>query len=71
MRTSLNWEANLRKAVRLTARLATIVAAYDRVRNGQWPLQPLPGRSIAWNFLYMLHGARAHGAARRGSSTPA
>jgi citrate synthase len=52
----LSYEANLRKAVRLTARLATIVAAYDRVRNGQWPLQPMPGRSIAWNFLYMLHG---------------
>ena len=52
----LNYEANLRKSVRLTARLGTIVAAYDRVRNGQWPLQPLPGRSIAWNFLYMLHG---------------
>ena len=52
----LAWDANLRKAVRLTARLATIVAAYDRVRNGQWPLQPLPGRSLAWNFLYMLHG---------------
>ena len=53
----MSWEANLRKAVRLVARLATIVAAYDRVRNGQWPLQPLPGRSLAWNFLYMLHGA--------------
>jgi len=52
----IQWEANLRKAVRLTARIATIVAAYDRVRNGQWPLQPLPGRSLAWNFLYMLHG---------------
>jgi len=52
----LTFEANLRKAVRLTARLATIIAAYDRVRNGQWPLQPMPGRSIAWNFLYMLHG---------------
>ena len=52
----LAWEANLRKATRLVARLATIVAAYDRVRSGQWPLQPLPGRSIAWNFLYMLHG---------------
>ena len=49
-------EANIRKATRLTARLATIIAAYDRVRNGQWPLQPLPGRSLAWNFLYMLHG---------------
>jgi citrate synthase len=52
----VSWEANVRKAVRLTARLATIITAYDRVRNGQWPLQPLPGRSLAWNFLYMLHG---------------
>jgi citrate synthase len=52
----IQYEANLRKAVRLTARFATIIAAYDRVRNGQWPLQPLPGRSLAWNFLYMLHG---------------
>jgi citrate synthase len=52
----LSFEANHRKAVRLTARLATIIAAYDRVRNGQWPLQPLPGRSLAWNFLFMLHG---------------
>ena len=52
----LSFEANHRKAVRLTARLATIIAAYDRVRNGQWPLQPLAGRSLAWNFLYMLHG---------------
>ncbi len=49
-------EANYRKAVRLTARLATIVAAYQRVRSGQWPLQPISGRSIAWNFLYMLKG---------------
>jgi citrate synthase len=39
----LTYEANLRKAVRLTARLATIIAAYDRVRSGQWPLQPMPG----------------------------
>jgi citrate synthase len=49
-------EANLRKVIRLTARLATIVAAYHRVRSGQWPLQPIPGQSLAWNFLYMLKG---------------
>jgi citrate synthase len=48
--------ANLRKAVRLTARLGTIIAAYHRVRSGQWPLQPIPDRPIAWNFLYMLLG---------------
>jgi citrate synthase len=49
--------ANERKAIRLTARLGTIIAAYHRVRSGQWPLQPIPDRSIAWNFLYMLHGS--------------
>jgi citrate synthase len=49
--------ATLRKAVRLTARLGAIVAAYDRVRNGRWPLQPRPERSLAWNFLYMLQGS--------------
>jgi citrate synthase len=48
--------ANLRKALRLTARLGTIVAAYHRVRSGQWPLQPIADRSLAWNFLYMLQG---------------
>ena len=49
-------EPNRRKAIRLTARLGTIVAAYHRVRSGQWPLQPVPGKSVAWNFLYMLTG---------------
>jgi citrate synthase len=49
-------EANLNKAIRLTARLGTIVAAYHRVRSGKWPLQPEPERSIPWNFLYMLTG---------------
>jgi citrate synthase len=48
--------ATLRKAIRLTARLGAIVTAYDRVRNGRWPLQPHPDRSIAWNFLFMLRG---------------
>lgn len=49
-------EPNKRKAIRLTARLGTIIAAYHRVRTGQWPLQPVPGKSVAWNFLYMLSG---------------
>jgi citrate synthase len=52
----INDVASLRKSARLTARLGTIVAAYHRVRSGQWPLQPTPGRSLAWNFLYMLSG---------------
>jgi citrate synthase len=49
-------EPNRRKAIRLTARLGTIVAAYHRVRSGQWPLQPIPDKGIAWNFLFMLFG---------------
>jgi len=49
-------EPNQRKAIRLTARLGTIIAAYHRVRTGQWPLQPIKGQSISWNFLYMLFG---------------
>jgi citrate synthase len=49
-------DANLRKAVRLAARLGTIVAAYHRVRSGQWPLTPVPDRSLAWNFLHGLFG---------------
>ena len=49
-------EPNRRKAIRLTARLGTIIAAYHRVRTGQWPLQPIKGKSLSWNFLYMLCG---------------
>jgi citrate synthase len=44
-------KANRRKAIRLTARLSSIITAYHRVRSGQWPVQPDPSRSIAWNFL--------------------
>jgi citrate synthase len=53
----LNPAANERKAIRLTARVGTIVAAYGRVRSGEWPVQPRRSRSLAWNFLYMLKGS--------------
>jgi citrate synthase len=53
----LNPAANERKAIRLTARIGTIVAAYGRVRAGEWPVQPRRSRSLAWNFLYMLKGS--------------
>jgi len=51
-------EANLRKAVRLTAQVPTIIATHDRLRKGQQPLAPDPSLSQAANFLYMLHGRR-------------
>jgi citrate synthase len=48
--------ANERKSVRLLGRIATIVAAWERIRNGQEPLRPQPGVGLARNFLYMLKG---------------
>jgi citrate synthase len=49
-------DANLNKAVRLTAVLPTIAAAWDRIRNGLWPIAPSTELSHAANFLYMLTG---------------
>jgi citrate synthase len=48
--------ANVRKAVRLTAQIPMIVAAFHRLRAGQTILAPKPGLSHAGNYLYMLHG---------------
>jgi citrate synthase len=51
-------EATLRKATRLTARMPTIVAAYEALRTGREPVAPDPSLSEAANFLYMLKGER-------------
>jgi citrate synthase len=51
-------EANRRKAARLTARIPTIVAAFDRLRNGREVVAPDPSLPLADNFLYMLHGSK-------------
>ncbi len=50
-------EANRRKALRLTAQMGTVVAAFARLRNGKEPLTPDPKLNHATNFLYMLTGA--------------
>jgi citrate synthase len=47
-----------RKAQRLVAQTATLVAAWDRVRKGQDPIAPDPSLSHAANFLYMLTGRK-------------
>ncbi len=52
-------EATLRKAIRLTARMPTLVAAWERVRRGKAPVAPNPRLSHAANFLYMVSGKRA------------
>jgi citrate synthase len=51
--------ANRRKAIRLTAKMPTIVAAYDRLRHGNEPVQPREGLATAANFLYMLSAEEA------------
>lgn len=45
-----------RMAVRLIAKFPTIVAAWDRIRNGRDPIAPDPSLNQAANFLYMLNG---------------
>jgi citrate synthase len=53
-----SFESNLEKAMRLTAIFPTILAAFDRARDGLGPIDPDPELSHAANFLYMLHGVR-------------
>jgi citrate synthase len=50
--------ANYRKAVRLTAQIASLVAAYGRMQAGGGLIQPDPALGHAANFLYMLTGKR-------------
>ena len=49
-------EANYRIAVRMTAKLPTLLAAFDRIRKGLEPVAPKGEGSTASEFLYMLNG---------------
>jgi 2-methylcitrate synthase len=51
-------EAEYRKAVRLIAQLPTMVAMFHRLRNGEKPLAPRRGLSLAANFLYLVSGKK-------------
>jgi citrate synthase len=51
-------EGNMRKAIRLIAKIPTIVAAYYRVANGKDPVPPDASLSHGANFLYMLKGRK-------------
>lgn len=48
--------ANRKKALTLTARMPTMIAAWGRIREGKEPIGPREDLSIAGNFLYMLDG---------------
>ncbi len=45
-------------AIRLTAQFPTIVAAWERIRNGNEPVHPDLDLDIAENFLYMMRGEK-------------
>ena len=49
-------EANQRKAIRLTAKMGSLVTAFEAIRNKREVLAPKAGKSIAYNFMYMLKG---------------
>jgi len=49
-------EANDRKSRRITAKMPTALAAYNRLRNGNEPVAPREDLDHAANFLYMLNG---------------
>jgi citrate synthase len=51
-------EANVRKAVRLIARLPLVIAAWHRIRQGFEPLASDPELSHTANFLWLLNGVR-------------
>jgi 2-methylcitrate synthase len=57
--------ANQRKAIRLTAQMASLVATQGRMQAGGGPVQPDPALGHAANFLYMLTGTRPSALATR------
>ena len=58
-------QATYRKAVRLTAQIASIVATYGRMKAGGGLIEPDPALGHAANFLYMLTGNRPSALAAR------
>jgi len=50
-----NTAANDRKSRRITAKMPTALAAFNRIRNGLDPVEPREDLSHAANFLYMLN----------------
>jgi citrate synthase len=55
---AVDHDSNVRKAFDLTAQIAMIVAAFDRIRKGKAVVEPDPSLSHAGNFLYMLNGEK-------------
>ncbi|MGD8258928.1 MAG: citrate/2-methylcitrate synthase [Desulfobacterales bacterium] len=54
--TDQSLDASLRMAIKLIAKFPTIIASWDRIRNGNQPIDPSADLDHAANFLYMLSG---------------
>jgi 2-methylcitrate synthase/citrate synthase II len=52
-------DTNLEKTYRLTASMGTLVAAWERIRQGEEPVPQREDLGMASNFLYMLTGKEA------------
>lgn len=52
-------------AVNITAKIPTIIAAFDRARKGENIVEPLEEGSTAFNFLYMLNHEKPGQAAEK------
>lgn len=50
-----NEEFRINKAISITAKIPTIIAAFDRSRSNKEIVTPLNKKSTAYNFLYMLN----------------
>ena len=49
-------DAAFRQGRRIAAAIPTVLAAYDRLRRGEEPVEPRGDLGTAANFLYQLHG---------------
>ncbi|HJN57706.1 MAG: citrate/2-methylcitrate synthase [Nitrososphaerales archaeon] len=51
-------DAHRRKGIRLISKVATVIAAWDRIRNGLEYIKPNKTLSHSANFLYMINGEK-------------
>ena len=62
---AVDHDSNVRKSFDLTAQIAMLVAAFDRIRKGKDLVVPDPSLSHAGNFLWMLTGEKPSETATR------
>jgi citrate synthase len=58
-----------RVGIQIAAKMPTLIAAWDRRRNGKQPIAPDSQLGHAANFLYMLHGKQPSDVAARAFNT--